>query len=568
MLGLGAVEGLVVAKVLFFDGSAPDFTNATPKGPDVELARLAQAIEVVEAQLSGIIVRVAAKFDDDKAYIFDYQLLLLRDEDFLGKTHARIHGGDSAETAVDAVCREYMKLFSEMDNRYLCQRATDMDDVRTRLLCALQGKEYASLEEISEDVVLAADDLTPSQTIGINGMVKGILLGKGGSSSHTVVLARSMGIPCIVGLTGMLDQLPRDKAIIMDGKTGEVFTDPTETLIEDYQRKIQANEDSRKMMERYRFIDVATLDGFPMSVLVNMADKAEIAALTDAGAGGVGLLRTEFFYMASDRPPTEEEQYIAYREIAIALDGKPLTIRTLDAGGDKHIAYLGIPSEENPYLGYRAIRYCLDNEALFKSQIAAVLRAARHGHVRMMFPMIATVTELRRAKAVVAAVQAELDARGEPYRKVPVGIMVETPSAACMADALAREADFFSIGTNDLTQYMLAADRGNGKVAHLNSHFDPALLRAVNWVCKAAAAAGIDVDICGQAGEVSELVPLWAAMGVNGLSVSMPSVPRIKKIISETDRRDAGRLLEEALRMPCADEVAGILERFQENRTG
>lgn len=563
MLGIGTVDGIAIAKTYLFNDKPLVFSKATVEDINKELRRLNDSLAAAYSQVHEIMIKAQSLGGNDKWEIFDFQLLILKDEDFINKIENKITEEKiNCEYAVESVCLEYAALFSEMDNEYLNQRTGDILDIKIRIQCVLSGVPYKSLSGLSGEVILSAYDLAPSQTAELNtDYVKGILLEKGGKSSHTVILARSLGIPCIVGLDGLLNNLTNGNTIIMDGSSGEVIEDPTDSQIERYTKAMLEIEQKNKLLEKYKNCRSVTADGFEMKVYANITSAGEVAKLIENGGEGVGLLRTEFIYMASSSaPPSEKNQYEIYSEIAASLKGRPLVIRTLDAGGDKNIAYLGIEKEENPFLGYRAIRYCLDNKHIFKEQISAVLRAAVHGNIYMMFPMIADIEELRSAKAVVGETKADLEMNGVEYGEIRIGMMMETPAAAVSADLFAKEADFFSIGTNDLTQYLFAADRNNKKVAYLNSSFHPALLNTVYNICRAANKNNIEVDICGQAGEIPELVPLWAAMGVTNLSVSIPSVPLVRKIICQTNKQQAQKDLQEILRLDTSQEVIKFIK--------
>lgn len=567
MLGVGAADGVAIGRVYLFHDESPVFSRLNIDDTDKELSRLDTSLAAAHEQIAEIMRKAEAAGGSDNADIFDYQLLILEDVDFTDKVKNKIAGEKiNCEYAVQAVCDEYIALFSKMDNGYLKERVGDMTDIKKRLLCALTGAEYQSLSELPKDTILAAYDLTPSQTAELDSkLVKGILLEKDGKLSHTVILARSMGVPCIVGLGGLLNNLAQGSAVVMDGKSGEVIENPDNSQIELYTKVRLEIEKKNKELEQYRHCRGVTLDGREVGIYANITSVGEVGRLLANGGEGVGLLRTELIYMASKTPPSEETQYRIYSQMASSLKGRPLIIRTLDAGGDKNIDYLGIEKEANPFLGVRAIRYCLATPEIFKTQISAILRAAVHGNIYLMFPMIATIEELRSAKTIVGEVRAELEMNKTEYGAIRIGMMMEMPSAAFLAQSFAKEVDFFSIGTNDLTQYLFAADRGNVKVAYLNSYFHPALLNTVYKIIQAANENDIEVEICGQAGEIPELVPLWAAMGITNLSVTIPSIPLVRKIICRTDIRQAQERLRQILLMDTAGEVGEFLRRGGEH---
>jgi len=563
LLGIGVVSGLAMEKVLFFVNQKPSHNNNGTARPEMEMEKLRKGIALASAQLQTIMEAMELANAKDSVEILDYQILMLKDTDFIGKIENDINGGKSCAISIENICREYRQIFAEIDNEYLNQRVYDIDDLEKRLLYAVEGEEAPKLTYMTDSIILAANDLLPSQTAELNkNIVKGILLEKGGKSSHTVILARSLGIPCIIGLEGLFQAIENGSIVIMNGKTGEVIENPSDEQIKAYEAQLGKEKLREKNLEKYKNSKAITKDNWQMNIYANITSKEEVKALTENGGEGVGLLRTEFLYMSSVKAPSEEKQYEFYSAIAKELKGKPLVIRTLDAGGDKNIEYLNIKKEENPFLGFRAIRYCLEHEDLFKAQISAILRAGVYGNVKIMFPMVSTLAEIRKVKEIVNALYLELDQKSIPFAKVELGMMVETPAAVLMADAFAKEVDFFSIGTNDLTQYIFAADRDNKKVAYLNNYYHPALLKAVYDVCRAAAVNGIHVDICGQAGEIDLLVPIWAAMGVNALSVSIFSIPAVKEIICNTDRKYIQNELDKILAMEGGEQVRDYLENL------
>ena len=547
MKGTVAVGGMALSQAcLFLEGQA-DVSPHHVENTDAELQRLQTASALCAGELSALIESLRQNAVADQAEILDFQLLLLEDENYMGRIACIVQGEQvNCEYAVARHSQLYREELSALDNPYLNERAADISDIEQRLLRALSSRGKTALP--SHPVIAVAQDLTPSQVVELgHGKLEGIILEKGGLSSHCVILARSMGIPCIIGAAGILAQVEQGQPVLLDAEAGEIVPSPDEEAVRRYRQYQEAKQRERQSLEQFRCGKTATADGRTMKVYANITSHLEVPGILEQGGEGVGLLRTEMLYMEQDAPPDEETQFSFYSAIVKGLAGRPLIIRTLDVGGDKSIPYLGIPPEENPFLGYRAIRYCLDHPEIFKPQLAAILRAAALGPVRLMLPMVAAAGEVVRAKEIVAAVRRELEDRGTAAGPVPVGIMVETPAAAVMADQLAGLVDFFSIGTNDLTQYLFAADRNNARVASLNSYFQPALLRMVERICRCAHEKGIEVGICGQAGEVEQLIPLWVGMGVDELSVSIPSIPRVRRRISRCDtaacRELAGRAL-------------------------
>lgn len=563
MIGIGAVDGMAMAKIYIVNENNSKVEELYIEDSEKEFKRFLDAKEASAGQLRKIMESAFETLGKENAEIFDYQLLMLEDDDFLNRIKDIIEEKKiNAEYALDIVSREYIEMFKNIDNDYLKERTTDIEDMVKRITFALSDKELITLSIIKEDVIVAAEDLTPSQTAGINkNRVKGIILEKGGKSSHSVIIARSLGIPCIVGISNLLNNITGGEFAIINGETGEVFLSPGEEEISSFKEYENLLQKEKAELDKYITCESKTIDGFEVKIFANITSENEVASLLLNGGEGVGLLRTEFIYMLGDTPPSEEIQFGNYANIAGLLQGRPLIIRTLDAGGDKDIPYLNIPKEENPFLGYRAIRYCLENKELFKTQISAILRAGIHGNVELMIPMISTIEELRKTKEIIGEVKDELLQKGiEHAEGIRLGMMVETPAAAFMADKFSKEVDFFSIGTNDLTQYLFAADRMNGKVAHLNSYYNPALLKTVRYICECANAVGIDVDICGQAGEIPELVPVWVGMGITNLSVSIPSILKVRRLICKTDKLKAVELVDVILSLDTAQEVETYLK--------
>lgn len=559
MNGTVAVRGMALANAHLI------FEQDKAQGPwhveqvDLELERLQTAVETCTSDLAALIERLQRETDAEHAEILDFQILLLEDDNYIGRIKRTVQAeAVNCEYAVSKCSEAYRAELSALDNPYLNERTADITDIEQRLLRVLSHK--ADSCSLSGPQIVAAVDLTPSQVVELGrNELKGIVLEKGGLSSHCVILARSMNIPCIIGMAGILGQLQEGQLVLLDAEHGEVIPSPGEDRVREYEKYQAAAREEREALERYRVAKTATADGRPMKVYANITSEVEVKALLDQGGEGVGLLRTEMLYMERTAPPDEAFQYDTYAKIVKGLGGRPLIVRTLDVGGDKHIPYLNIPEEENPFLGYRAIRYCLDHPDVFRVQIAAILRAAQYGPVQLMLPMIATVAEVEQARGEIEAVKADLESRNIGAGEVTLGMMVETPAAAVMADQFARSVDFFSIGTNDLTQYLFAADRNNAKVASLNSYFQPALLRMIDHVCRSAHQSGIEVDICGQAGEVDELIPLWVGMGVDNLSVSIPSIARVRRTISRCDSMGCRALVKQALQFHTDDEVKKLM---------
>jgi phosphotransferase system enzyme I (PtsI) len=560
MKGIPAVSGMALDKALVFQIKTYHTDKQHVSAPEEEVTQLKQAAGICGDALQTLMELLENSADPQTAGIVDFQLLLLSDAAFMGymeKTILTEHV--NASFAVADRAESYRQELASLDNAYLRERVTDVADLEHRLLAALQG-ESVSPDKDGRAGITVAEDLTPTQVVELGReKLRGIVLEKGGLSSHNVILARSMGIPCIIGVQGLMEEIKDGEPLLLDGFTGEVVRCPTATQEARFRKYDTENAQRLRELDWYRGAETVTKDGYKMKIFANISTPEEIPLLIEAGAEGVGLFRTELLYMSRNNAPNEKEQYEIYSKAVRGLAGRPLIIRTLDVGGDKKLPYLNIPQEENPYLGYRAIRYCLDHPEIFKPQISALLRAACEGNVDVMIPMVATVSELERTETMIREVKNELAQTGTPHSNVRLGMMIETPAAAIMADRFAGMVDFFSIGTNDLTQYLFAADRNNGQVASLNNYCHPALLRLIKYVCDCSRAHDIEVDICGQAGEMELLIPLWVAMGVHNLSVSIPSVTQVRRLVCQCERGACQSLLERVLALNTAEEAETLL---------
>ncbi len=555
MNGIIAVSGMAYANAYIIRETRACLEPVYTEDVERELSRLQAASKECGRQLSDLIDGLKQDSGEEQAAILEFQYMLLEDENYFGSICNIVKNEKViSEYAVSKYSEEYRQELLALDNEYLNQRASDIKDIEERLLKNLNSKKDEAGND--EPIIVVARDLTPSRFVELSrGDLKGIILEEGGLSSHCVILARSFNIPCMVGVTGAIDDLDGAKTILLDAISGQIIKNPTSEKIGGYETYQREADKVKESLEEYKTKKTETADGKHMGVYANITSTEEVSALKGNGGEGVGLLRTEMLYMEKATAPTREEQIWFYSKIAKELENRPLIIRTLDVGGDKKIPYLNIPEEENPFLGFRAIRFCLENDDIFLTQLEAILSSCEYGNVKIMIPMVSTIDEFKRAKEKIDSL-----AKTKSLN-VQVGMMVETPAAAIMADRFAKVADFFSIGTNDLTQYIFAADRNNKKVAHLNSYFNPALLRAVANICKEARKEGIEVDICGQAGEVEELIPLWVGMGVDNLSVSIPSITRVRRTISRCDTKKCKALVEKVMELSTQDEVKELLEK-------
>lgn len=535
--GIPAAPGLAIGPAIALKqtsgaGGTSGTGEASPNpdaSPEAEWTRFGQALQQARESLTQLEERTRRQVGETEAAVFEAHLLMLEDPELVERVQAAIKVGASAEQAVATAGEEMAAILAGLDDPYLQERALDVRDISRRLIAALRGEQE---EELGGDApfILLAEDLLPSQTARLDrSRVLGFATAAGGSTSHTAVLARSMGIPAVVGLgAGALDSIAEGARLILDGAEGRLIVDPSAETLARYQALLLQGEAEREALAALKHEPAQTADGCRIELGANIAGPQDLAAVLEAGAEGVGLFRTEFLFMERVEPPSEEEQYAIYREVAERLAPRPVIIRTLDAGGDKPIPYLGIGREENPFLGWRGIRYSLDQAELLRVQLRAVLRAAAHGRVRVMFPMITTLGEVRRARGLLTECEADLSAQGVPTGPVEVGIMLEVPAAALCADLLAPEVDFFSIGSNDLTQYTLAVDRGNRVVSHLYDPLHPAVLRLIHQVAEAAHRHGKWVGLCGEAGSHPDALPLLIGLGVDEISVAPPAVLRVK----------------------------------------
>ncbi len=555
MKGTIAVKGMAMADVYPVCEIKGNIRAQKMEDVEVELKKLDEAKKGCMESLTRLIEKLQNETDKESAEILDFQLLLLEDDNYFGAIREIVKAQKvNCEYAIVSQSESYRSELAALDNPYLNERTADITDLERRLLNVLSGGMEHDMEDGSW--IVAAEDLTPSQVVELGKKrLKGIILEKGGLSSHCVILARSMNIPCMIGVKGALGKMKKGEKVLLDCIDGEVIIRPDKEALKKYLDYCEKMDEEKADLERFKHRETKTKDGKDMKVYANVSSETEIEELKNQGGEGVGLMRTEMLYMERNKAPDEETQYQIYSKIAKELEKDPLIIRTLDVGGDKHISYLNIPAEDNPFLGYRAIRYCLDHPEIFKSQLSAILRAGVCGTVKMMIPMVSDLSEIKRTRDMIDEVKQELDMAGIKHGDMAVGMMVETPSAAVMADRFAKVVDFFSIGTNDLTQYLFAADRNNEKVASLNSYYHPALLRMIDHISRCAHENEIEVDICGQAGEVEELIPLWVGMEIDNLSVSIPSIPRVRRAISCCSFEKCRELVKQVLHFSSDKEV-------------
>lgn len=558
--GMGVAPGIAEGKVLihFQEEEVIPFRDLAQEDLDAEVARFEAALLATRRELLELQERLTESAGAGDASIFDAHLLVLEDPSLIDEVRKGIlQQKHNAEFIFQGVSHRFIKTLSAIDDAYLRERAIDLEDVTRRVIRHLLGKTGQRLTGHDRNHIIVADELTPSDTATLNrGNVAGFITEKGSKTAHTAIMARALGIPAIVGVEGICDKLKNGDVILIDGYSGKIFFNPSAETLAGYQQLAEEKEHIEEGLETLRERDAVTLDGRRIILSANIELPEELDDVAACGAEGIGLYRTEFLYFNRTAPPTEEEQYAIYRQVAERSGPQGAIIRTLDIGGDKPSECLDIGEEQNPFLGCRAIRFCLRHPEIFKTQLRAILRAAVHGKLRLMFPMISGREELLHAKSLMDESMDELRARGEAFQiDIELGIMIEVPSAALIADLLAKEVKFFSIGTNDLIQYLMAADRGNERIAHLHDPAHPAVTRTLKMIIDAAHAAGIWVGVCGELAGDIEFTPLLIGLGVDELSASAALVPRIKKAIRSLDLPACQELVTHALSGERAVEI-------------
>ena len=529
-----------------------------------EIVRFESALIATRAQILEMQQRIAEAIGAKDASIFDAHLLVVEDRTLIDEVLRTLEREKfNVEFIFAEVANRYAKTLSEIDDPYLRERAFDIHDVTRRVIRNLLGRSTKTLGAIDVPQIVVAHNITPSDTAMLNRqMVLGFATDVGSRTSHTAIMARSLNIPAVVGLKDISLRLQPGDQVLLDGNSGVVIVNPSDQTLWEYGEIEVKLEHVQQVLTGLRDTKSTTADGCHVILSANIELPEDVPLVIEAGAEGIGLYRTEFFYMNKNELPSEEEQFETYRSVAEAIMPESVIIRTLDLGGDKFLSHSHLPTEINPFLGCRAIRFCLDRPDIFKAQLRAILRAAATGNVRMMFPMISGLSELRQAKEILEACKVELRDEGKSFKEdIELGIMIEVPSAVLVADALAREVKFFSIGTNDLIQYTIAVDRVNERIAHLYEPTHPAILRLIEMTVTAAHANSIWVGVCGEmAGEIT-LTPLLLALGVDELSASAGLVPRVKKAVQTLDTKECNRLLEDVRDLHSAAE---ILERCEE----
>ena len=564
--GIAASNGIAIAKA--FKLIEPELTvvKATISDVEAEINLYKEALVKTTEELQKIKVKAAQNLSEEEAAVFDAHINMANDPELLSQTTDKIKSESvNAAYAFDEVSNMFIMMFESMDNEYFRERAADIKDIKKRILAHLLGVKVNDPSTIDEQVVIIAEDLTPSDTAQLDrNFVKGFATNIGGRTSHSAIMARSLEIPAVVGTKTILEDVKDGDMIILEGLEGNVIVNPTAEQVAHYEEVAKQYEAQKAEWAKLKNEKTVSKDGQHVELAANIGTPKDVEGVLANGGEAVGLYRTEFLYMGRDNFPTEEEQFEAYKAVLEAMGDKPVVVRTLDIGGDKELPYLHLPKEMNPFLGYRAIRLCLDDTDLFRTQLRALLRASAYGKLRIMFPMIATLNEFRSAKALLLEEKAKLVAEGVTVsEEIEVGMMVEIPSAAVLADQFAKEVDFFSIGTNDLIQYTMAADRMNEKVSYLYQPYNPSILRLVKMVIDAAHKEGKWTGMCGEMAGDQTAIPLLLGLGLDEFSMSATSILPARSLISKLSKAEMADLAAEALNKSTVEEVIELVESIQ-----
>lgn len=560
--GIGASDGIGIGRVMIIAEQSLEYTPKQITDVDAELARFHGAVDKFCDNTVEQANAIRQSTGDKEAEILEGHIAIIRDPFMGGEIENLIKANQCAEAAVDQICKMFIDMFSATGDDLTMQRAADVRDIRDGVIGILLGVQEVKISDAPAGTVLVVKELTPSMTAGIKkDNIVGIITETGSQTSHSAILARALEIPAVLSVPNAVTTLSSGELVIVDGSRGEVMTAPDEAQVEEYTAKREAFLRERRELESLRGKKTESADGTEYKLFCNIGTPKDATKAVEADGEGVGLFRTEFLFMDRGTLPTEDEQFEAYKQASLILKGKPLIIRTLDIGGDKEIPYLGLAKEENPFMGFRAIRYCLKNREMFKSQIKAILRASAFGDIRIMFPLITAVEELRQGRELVEEAKADLRASGIAFdENIQVGVMTETAASGVIADLLAKEADFFSIGTNDLTGYTMAADRGNGDVSYLYSPLQPAVLRMIQRIIECGRAEGIPVGMCGEAAANPQMIPLLMSFGLTEFSVSAPSVLKVRKNIAKWTKAEADAVAQKVMAMTTEAEIKAYLD--------
>ncbi|MEK3726505.1 phosphoenolpyruvate--protein phosphotransferase [Lysinibacillus sp. FSL W8-0953] len=558
LTGIAASDGIAIAKAYRFVQPDLTFTKTTVQDIEAEQQRLAAALAKAEQELVVIQQQTLKKFSAEEAAIFEAHLLVVNDPELIGPINQKIADeAVNAEYALHEVSSMFVALFEGMDNEYMSERASDIKDVTNRILAHLLDVHIPNPSSINEQVIIVANDLTPSETAQLDrNYVLGFITDIGGRTSHSAIMARSLEIPAVVGAGTATTTIQDGDWLIVDGLSGQVLVNPTADVIANYREKAQHYRTQQAEWSTLVNEQTVSKDGVHVELAANIGSPSDLDGVLRHGAEGIGLYRTEFLYMGRENLPSEDEQFTAYKTVIEGMKGKPVVIRTLDIGGDKHLPYLPLQEEMNPFLGHRAIRLCLEQQELFRTQLRALIRASVYGNLKIMFPMIATIQEFREAKAILLEEKEKLVAAGIAVSSdMEIGMMVEIPATAVMADFFAKEVDFFSIGTNDLIQYTMAADRMNEKVSYLYQPYNPAILRLIQMVIEAAHKEQKWVGMCGEMAGDEFAVPLLLGLGLDEFSMSATSILKTRSLLKQLSATEMQALAAQALQLATAEEV-------------
>lgn len=561
--GIAASDGVAIAKAYLLVEPDLSFSQETTDQPEQEIHKFNVALKNSKIELTKIRNNAEEQLGADKAAIFDAHLLVLDDPELINPIEEKIKNDKaSAPHALTEVSQNFITIFESMDNEYMKERAADIRDVSKRVLAHLLGVELPNPSIIDESVVIVGHDLTPSDTAQLNKQyVQGFVTNIGGRTSHSAIMSRSLEIPAVVGTKSITESVEQGDMVIIDGLTGDVIIDPTEDELKGYQHKRESFFADREALKQLRDEPSKTKDGQHVELAANIGTPNDLPGVKDNGAEGIGLYRTEFLYMGRDTMPSEDEQFEAYKKVLQEMNGKRVVVRTLDIGGDKELPYLNLPKEMNPFLGYRAIRLCLDQPEIFRPQLRALLRASTYGKLNIMFPMVATIKEFRDAKALLLEEKENLKQEGvEVSDDIELGIMVEIPSTAALADVFAKEVDFFSIGTNDLIQYTMAADRMSERVSYLYQPYNPSILRLVKQVIEASHKEGKWTGMCGEMAGDETAIPLLIGLGLDEFSMSATSILKARRQIKNLSQTEMTQLADRAINCATVDEVVDLVK--------
>ncbi|QCT74530.1 phosphoenolpyruvate--protein phosphotransferase [Macrococcoides canis] len=563
--GIGASDGIAIAKAYLLVEPDLSFNNEKVADTDAEVEKFKAAINQSKVELTQIRNNAEVALGPDKAAIFDAHLLVLEDPELINPIEDNIRNNQmNAAASLSEVSTNFITIFESMDNEYMKERAADIKDVSKRVLSHILGVSLPNPTMIDEPVVIIAEDLTPSDTAQLNKkFVQGFATNIGGRTSHSAIMSRSLEIPAVVGTKNITESVKQGDFVIVDGITGEVIINPDEQTITAYKARQSAFLQEKEELKQLVNDKTVTKEGKYVELAANIGTPNDLEGVKNNGAEGIGLYRTEFLYMGRDAMPTEDEQYEAYKKVLSEMDGKRVVVRTLDIGGDKELPYLNLPKEMNPFLGYRAIRLCLDQQDIFRTQLRALLRASSHGKLSIMFPMIATINEFREAKAILEEEKEKLTAdKVKVADDIELGIMVEIPSTAAMADIFAKEVDFFSIGTNDLIQYTMAADRMSERVSYLYQPYNPAILRLIKQVIDASHKEGKWTGMCGEMAGDSTAIPLLLGLGLDEFSMSATSILSARRQIKNLSQPEMAKVAEQALNCATQEEVVQLVDAY------